>query len=86
MSKADAEFIAMVAPETYLAEREELLAENKRLREALRSIIKMNDEFRGTLPDDWESDPLNELCDNLRHLVADHGLRDVLGAALQEST
>jgi hypothetical protein len=28
----------------------------------LREILKANDEFRSSLPDDWEGDPLQDAC------------------------
>lgn len=40
--------------------------EIERLREALRMVIAANDVFRGTLPKDWESDPVNDACEAAR--------------------
>lgn len=40
------------------------------VREALKNILSANDEFRASLPADWEGDPLHDACEAARPLVA----------------
>lgn len=35
----------------------------------LRKIIERNDEFRASLPGDWEGDPLNDVCNDARQYL-----------------
>lgn len=44
-------------------------AYRKQLVTALRDIIRANDEFRKTLPDNWESNPVNDACERARSLI-----------------
>lgn len=47
-------------------------AEIVRLRAVGKAIIAANDEFRATMPPDWESDPINDACEAARALFSDN--------------
>jgi len=47
--------------------------DNKRLRELLTAILAANDEFRASLPEDWEGDPLQDACDEARRALEGRG-------------
>lgn len=53
-----------------------MVAENNEpmLVEAIQGILKANDEFRAGMPDDWESDPLQDACDTARFLLVRMGV------------
>ena len=53
-------------------------AQNDALVKALKNIIAANDDFRRGMPDEWEGDPLQDLCEEARALVG--------GAARQSHT
>ena len=58
-------FLAAFTGEEVLA----MHAEIERLKALIRSIIDANNEFRMTLPPDWESDPVNDACEAARAVI-----------------
>ena len=56
----------------YLVRRSRLehaLAERRALAIALLNIIRVAEDFRKNMPDDWEGDPLQDACDRARILL-----------------
>ncbi len=41
----------------------------QQLYEALKKIVEANDEFRESLPRNWESDPVNDACQEAKPLL-----------------
>ena len=53
-----------------MAEIERLRALNAELVAALEKVVVANDEFRKTLPDDWDGDPVDDACKEARAAMA----------------
>jgi hypothetical protein len=41
----------------------------------LRAIIAANHEFRSSLPEDWESDPVNDACEEAERYLLDSAIK-----------
>lgn len=47
----------------------DLVWETETRRQCLARIVETNADFRSSLPDDWESDPLNDICVEAKRLL-----------------
>lgn len=52
------------------SERDAAIQDAAALREAMKEIIGLADEFRAQMPRDWEGDPLSDACDRYRALTS----------------
>lgn len=61
-----------------------LVEETERLRAALADIMAANDDFRKSLPEDWEGDLLQDACERARPLLGVPAITSPMGSDASE--